>query len=769
MSSSECVFKSTSEQQQALNLLTGEATRISNILRKASTDGNGVGSAIIKYVAKDTQVAKALRDEIQMDIHRNPARLLSTSEAITGSSESRHDSTVSIILSRIKLEAMSARENQVSSAHESTFRWIFMTQADDSVRWYPFGRWLEEDKPLYWVTGKPGSGKSTLMKFMRTYSDDEDGQRPLLEEHLSRWAKGKPVVIGAYYAWSYGTTMQKTREGLFQSLTYQLLSKYKRAVPNAFPGFWESCWYFDEPTLDTPSIDYEAAIKTKIRDIAVSACVFILIDGMDEFNDNEHELICEFVTEISNIPNVKCCVSSRPWVAFEEAFKQEPSLKVQDLTFPDIKAFVSDKFSASAGFTRLQHRDSQYAEQLTLDVVNKSSGVFLWVSLVVKSLLTGLMNNDRLVDLQRRLDELPTELDALFDRLLLCLDPFYAEQARQYFDIMEAHREFGPPPVLLFALADEECPSFVLNQRVKPFSQSEVDGYTTPMPRRVQSRCRDLLEIYRPDVEGDKPDVVDYLHRTVADYLSSQRAESMWVQGLTRQHDAPLLLCSAYLSMLKGIHTMNLAGEQFSTLVSRCLQFARQTGKAEHRKMIKLLDDLDKTGAALAKRLVSRGLYTDDNHTLAEQILGSGHWILTNPPSLNPSLISNSNISEQAVFGRNFLSLVAKSGIVGYISRRAQRGCLVQRVGVYFRRCDVGTEIWPLLTDVVNTDEDENCVVPLIEELLKHGANPHFSGTQWLQNIVRTPYDTAVRRSDWDGARKWEEVVLAMERYSGTS
>jgi ABC-type thiamine transport system ATPase subunit len=53
---------------------------------------------------------------------------------------------------------MDNREERILEAHEKTFRWIFK----DS----PFKHWLESKtgSNLFWISGKAGSGKSTLMK-----------------------------------------------------------------------------------------------------------------------------------------------------------------------------------------------------------------------------------------------------------------------------------------------------------------------------------------------------------------------------------------------------------------------------------------------------------------------------------------------------------------------------------------------------------------------------------------------------------------------------
>lgn len=44
-------------------------------------------------------------------------------------------------------------------------------------------------------------------------------------------------------------------------------------------------------------------------------------------------------------------------------------------------------------------------------IVNKSDGVFLWVTLVIKSILRVSQNGDQLSDLQAHLDELPADFE----------------------------------------------------------------------------------------------------------------------------------------------------------------------------------------------------------------------------------------------------------------------------------------------------------------------------------------------------------------------
>ncbi|KAM0271639.1 hypothetical protein ACHAQH_009027 [Verticillium albo-atrum] len=34
------------------------------------------------------------------------------------------------------------------------------------IKWDSFINWLRSDSPVYWISGKPGSGKTTLMNYM---------------------------------------------------------------------------------------------------------------------------------------------------------------------------------------------------------------------------------------------------------------------------------------------------------------------------------------------------------------------------------------------------------------------------------------------------------------------------------------------------------------------------------------------------------------------------------------------------------------------------
>ncbi len=106
-----------------------------------------------------------------------------------------------------------------------------------------------------------------------------------------------------------------------------------------------------------------------------------LVDSLDEC-DGDHEELAELFNEMvvgaSNYGHghyIKICVSSRPWVGFKENFEGCPKLCLQDLTFHDIKKFVTEKFLASRAFTKLAVREPKSTSQLIEKMVMKAEGV----------------------------------------------------------------------------------------------------------------------------------------------------------------------------------------------------------------------------------------------------------------------------------------------------------------------------------------------------------------------------------------------------------
>lgn len=173
--------------------------------------------------------------------------------------------------------------------------------------------------------------------------------------------------------------------------------------------------------------------------------ICFLVDGLDEF-DGDYKEVGRIFKEITSSGGIKVCLSSRTWIVFEELFYDYSKLRLQNMTFRDIERYVGDKLRQNEAFQRLALIQPDDANGLVNEILEKADGVFLWVELVVRSLLNGIRNRDRISDIWTRLRHLPRELDPLYDRILELIEPNYLPWTLQAFLIVGANRPLGKCP-----------------------------------------------------------------------------------------------------------------------------------------------------------------------------------------------------------------------------------------------------------------------------------------------------------------------------------
>ena len=260
--------------------------------------------------------------------------------------------------------------------HAKPFEWLFSPPTEPD-QWADFSCWLQDNsKPLYWITGKAGAGKSTLMRFIL----DDVETRKLLKI----WSNGTRLLTASFFFWNSGTEMHMPHEGMVRSLLYQTIEQAPKLIPVAFPrrvldgmlfgGYilgqheWTWTWTWEELMEAFEILLDRGTEKYK---------TMFFINGIDEFKGDTRVLI-EFVQRLER-PGVKICTSSRPWDQFRDAFGQRPNLCVEVLTYQDIKGFVTSKLSESLAFVDYEFSNPGYSDSLIKNVCDRFDGAFLWV------------------------------------------------------------------------------------------------------------------------------------------------------------------------------------------------------------------------------------------------------------------------------------------------------------------------------------------------------------------------------------------------------
>lgn len=83
-----------------------------------------------------------------------------------------------------------SRHDSISPAHAETFGWILDDTEGGEEKSNRFVEWLRSRNETFWVRGKPGAGKSTLMKFLCRHNS--------AREHLRAWSGSTRLITASY-------------------------------------------------------------------------------------------------------------------------------------------------------------------------------------------------------------------------------------------------------------------------------------------------------------------------------------------------------------------------------------------------------------------------------------------------------------------------------------------------------------------------------------------------------------------------------------------
>ena len=391
------------------------------------------------------------------------------------------------------------RQKTIYDAHGDTFQGIF-DKSDRAVRpWDNFVAWLENGQGIYWISGKPGSGKSTLMSLL--CQDDRT------KEALEIWSGTKKLLMARFFFWSAGTMMQKNFDGFLRSLLWQILQEFPNidVLPSRIGSNLEQNGRrvsYSQVIGVWTNRRLRETLHGVINKLQTSCCLCFFIDGLDEFDDDEDALI-EFLQSIVSNNIVKVCLSSRPERKFEDAFGSSARLRLQDLTRNDIRRYVDARFQNEGAMT---FENDYEVNKLLEGIVDKAEGVFLWVFLAVKDQTCGLRDGDHLEELQKRLDRFPNEIEGLYTHMLHRIDKVDARQASMFLQMTLYEPNMS---VLELALASYPDLEDILSS-ADEISKQQMVSLCQSTRKRLMTGCVGLLEVHEdPDQEDIEEQIIN--------------------------------------------------------------------------------------------------------------------------------------------------------------------------------------------------------------------------------------------------------------------
>jgi hypothetical protein len=558
---------------------------------------------------------------------------------------------------------------------------------------------------------------------------------------LKKWAGPADLCMASYYFWNQGFEMQKSQIGLLQSLLYQIL----KSLPTLIPEIASQRLNHESWDL----VDLKTAFDLVVSQSSLTTRFCFFIDGLDEY-DGEEEDIATFLRSISKSPNIKICASSRPRSIFDEMlWSTKFMLQVQDFTKPDMESYVRKRFRENRLFWQLEEVPETEARALMNQIANQANGVWLWVYLVTRDLIHASNRHESFAKLQEILNGFPEDLEAYFTLIISRVKPSFRDEMARIFLI--TLQEVQPLPLFAFSLLEKEAFNlgYATKAEITPVNQAECAEIDKIWEVRLQNRCSDLLVVDHGDHPVFLSRPVDFLHRTVRDFLRDCYFKQLRAE-LAHDFNAPLSLCRMMLYLLKkqprGFHTP-AAKNRLVSLVDEFLYYAREAEKLGADAMMKgdaaaqlaeMLDELDRVGTTCARDSVR------------------GHWThIRDPPQAR-------GLDEYREGGNcNWLALAVQARLVGYVSskldedprRMSKAGRPLLDYALRPRR------VMPLKMPHHSHRDEGNIDLDMVRVLLEKGADPnqavHLNDSRsvWVLFLVSC-YESVARGEATDASKR---------------
>ena len=541
-------------------------------------------------------------------------------------------------LESLKFPDLVHGQKRIVDAHKETYQWIFDSSGQMLGKWSNFVQWLQHGHGTYWINGKAGSGKSTLMNFI--------WQNRQTLDHLKTWAGIKSLLTPLFFFSVTDNRLQQSVEGLLRSLICQILEKHRHFVTNLSQETSiaaASAQAFPMWTEEKLRVCFQRLIKIITPTLRI--CIFI--DGLDECSGDHRELL-GLVSQVADNQDVKVCFSSRPEKPFEE-FLPSCSLRLQDLTKGDMQVYVKTKIDGIPQIQSLSSDKLKWKDAMQQLIAKRAQGVFLWVELVTKSQINGIRNGDDLATLERKLSCLPGEVEELYSRMLAKMDG-YESEAAQYVQLAhhftKNHNDWYilDSHVLSFAIA-----RFGLTNSLRlssKLNRRNVVSRCVEVSERIPITCGGFLEVYDneeqgtqqrkinenalwlawelPEIRSTSLDVdwcckgVRFLHRSARDFFETEAKGGEFLKRHTKHTESLNLLGSAlhiFRMKICNLQEQSAIEEYMLYHISCSMEVASYAGPLTTSQISESVELLEYFDGVVNK------LYRDDS-----RFAGSQHW-----------------------------------------------------------------------------------------------------------------------------------------------
>ncbi|KAF7587105.1 hypothetical protein BBP40_007711 [Aspergillus hancockii] len=437
------------------------------------------------------------------------------------------------------LQFHNTRFDKISKGHKGSFDWLWAHEE--------YEKWsVSNSSQLLYVQGKPGSGKSTLAKH---FVNNLVAKLPLACD---------AVIARFFYSFREGE-LQTSHYSMLLTILYDILSQDESFFYHHFQPRYRrlkmELQRSSNESVKRVSWDYEVLKEqlSSLEDHCSPKPIFLVIDAVDESDTDDRREILRLLYGICATTKhctLKIFVASRPVAHEPSRGSSHHFIKLQNETKADIAKFAR---------SFLNGLESTHFMDLAINfIVQNAQGVFLWVELVGRELVSLAEGGYAARDIFAYLKELPKELEAFYVMMFQRM-----KQDRRnlrdglkifHFVLFSARSLRGNE--LLHALGIQAEPGIEINVSDESFQAC----LPTDLTRRLISCGGNFLEIQFAGLDPGSADIVDtpkqtgtvqVIHQTVREFFLNKEgcvAESEF-QIISRDaHRCIAITCLRYLN-----------------------------------------------------------------------------------------------------------------------------------------------------------------------------------------------------------------------------
>lgn len=402
----------------------------------------------------------------------------------------------------------------VSDAHEDDLMSLDGRRMKGSCEWIlqreGFLRWRDSpDNQVYWISAKPGTGKSVLMGY--------------IVKHLNGLDRNC-----AFYFFSYGNNLKSTIQSFLLSMARQIAYKYREVS--------ETLLKIYEKDDQLSKMDYRTIWRKLFLDgsLRVKLCQpqYWVIDALDECQ-NGIELV-SLLLKATETSNIRIFVSSRNRF---ETYRQlaHPIAKVisEEISAEDINFDIL--LYLKANIEHLPFVEDQAREKMVNQILKKSAGCFLWVTLIVQE----LRQVHTTAEIRQVLEEVPSDMSELYSRVLDSMSK-------------ASHGKLLAKAILTWTVCS-----------ARPLTTDELyHALRLDMKDTVDSVQKSIIASCGQLVYVDAQSRVQMIHQTARDFLCRSSVISEFSINRELGHTRLALACLQYLNgnEMKGPRHRKLSG-----------------------------------------------------------------------------------------------------------------------------------------------------------------------------------------------------------------